>query len=134
MAGVDSPTAAYAAAAGERVFTQVSGNLVRWIGPDGSQALFTRALVLAQAKKPVLKAVPPPAGSAVLLEPLAATVDPQDSNAMMDAAAMILATLIELLGRLIGNDLAIRLVLERSPSLEPSHTRRPVRLGAERAS
>lgn len=133
LAGVEMPTAADAASAAERAFAGVSGSLVRWIGPDGSQALFMRALGLAQAQRPALKAIPPPARSALVLEPLAATVDPQDTHAVMDAAAMILTTLIELLGRLVGIDLAIRLVLERSPGLEASHTRRSVRPAVEGA-
>ena len=131
MAGLETPTAIDAARAGERVFSQVSDNLVRWIGPDGSQALFARALVLAQAQRSALNAIPAPARSGLFLESLAATVDPQDTNTVTDAAVMILATLIELLGRLIGNDLAIRLVLERAPGVNPSQPRRPVRPGAE---
>lgn len=133
LAGVEMPTAADAASAAERAFDSVSVSLVRWVGPDGSQALFIRALGLAQAQRPALKAIPPPVRSALALQPLAATVDPRDTHAVMDAAAMILATLIELLGRLIGNDLAITLLQVRSPGLEASHTRNPGRPVAEGA-
>ena len=123
FAGVETATAADAASAGERVFAAVSVSLMQWIGPDGSQALVTRALGLAQAHRPALKAIPPPDQSALVLQQLAATVDPQDTNAVMDAAAMILTTLIELLGRLIGNDLAIRLIGHDSPDRGAAHPR-----------
>lgn len=133
LAGVEMPTAADAASAAERAFAALSVSLVRWVGPDGSQALFMRALGLAQAQRAALKAIPSPVRSALALQPLAATVDPRDTHAVMDAAAMILATLIELLGRLIGNDLAIRLLQVSPPGLEASHTRSPVRPVAEGA-
>lgn len=132
MAGVEVPTAADAASAAERAFARVSVSMVRWIGPDGSQALFMRALGLAQAQRPALKSIPPPARSVLVLEPLADTVDPQDTNAVMDAAAMILTTLIELLGRLIGNDLAIRLVGHDSPGQGAGRSRHQA--GMERDS
>lgn len=128
LAKVEMPTAAHAASAAERAFAEISVSLVRWIGPDGSQALFMRALGLAQVQRPALKAIPPPARSALVLGPLAATVDPQDTNAVVDAAAMILTILIELLGRLVGNDLAIRLIGHGLPGQGAGPSRRPAGL------
>src|SRR5688572_21924535 len=61
LARVEAPTAVSAAAAAEVVIHRISDNLVRWVGPDGSQALFARALSLAQAQDPSLTVVPPPA-------------------------------------------------------------------------
>ena len=113
IAAADAASAEHALEAAERAFQRVSTNLVRWLGPDGTHALFARALVLAQRESPALGTVPPPIRSALLLDTVAANVGPHDTDAVREATAMILAALIELLGRLIGNDLALRLVAEQ---------------------
>ena len=125
IAATGGSSAAHAAAAAERAFERVSINLARWVGPDGTHALFARALVLAQRQSPILRAVTPPTRSALLFDALAASVGPQDTKAVTDATAMILTTLIELLGRLIGNDLAIRLVAESSSGQDEGQAMRP---------
>lgn len=112
LAGRDISTPAAAAAAAEIVFQRLADNLVRWVGADGSQALFTRARSLAQAENASLRDVPPPARSALFLDGLAAGTEPHDAGAIIDAAVTILGKLIELLGRLVGDDLAMRLLTD----------------------
>ena len=113
LAGVKTPIAT--AAAAERAVQRLANNLVRWVGPEGSQALFTRALVLAQAQNRALKVVPPPARSALFLDALASSAEPHDADLVTDGVMLILTTLVELLTRLIGDDLAAKLVAETSP-------------------
>jgi hypothetical protein len=109
------PSAAAAAEAAERTLQRLADSLGRWLGPDGSQALLTRALSLAQTRNDALKAVPPPARSALFLDALAARAEPHDAQSVADGAMTILVTLIDLLTRLIGHDLAVRLVAESTP-------------------
>ena len=110
LARVEAPTAASAAAAAEAAIHRISDNLVRWVGADGSQALFARALSLAQAQDQSLTVVPPPARSALLLDGLAASAEPHDADSVVAGVVLILSNLIELLNRLVGNDLTLRLV------------------------
>ena len=124
IAAADASSPTQAAAAAERAFQKVSANLARWMGPDGTHALFARALVLAQRECHLLRAVPPPTRSALLLDAVAATAAPHDTNAVTNATAIILTMLIELLGRLIGHDLAVTLVAEDWPRGDAAGTRR----------
>ena len=107
-------TAVVVAQGAERAFQRLSDNLVRWFGAEGTHALFTRALTLAQAENPALRSVPPPARSALFLDAFAKAHE-GDARAVTEGVVLILTTLIELLSRLIGNDLAIRLVRETAP-------------------
>jgi len=88
----------------------VSANLSRWFGIDGTNALFARALVRAQADHPALANVTYAHQSAVCLERLAESARIHGANAAADGVAATLTALIELLGRLIGQDIALRLV------------------------
>jgi hypothetical protein len=124
LARVDKPTPVTVAAAAELAFQRLSENLVRWVGPEGSQALFTRALALAQAQNRMLRVVPPPARSALFLDALANGAEPHEADAVLEGVVMILTTLIELLTRLIGDDLAMRLIAETAPG-ELADGRRP---------
>ena len=125
LAGVEKPTPVSVAAAAEVVFQRLSDNLVRWLGSEGSHALFTRALALAQAENRALRVVPPPARSALFLDALAANSEPHDAEAVRDGVVMIMTTLIELLTRLIGEDLTVKLVAETAPSQVADGTRPP---------
>jgi hypothetical protein len=116
----DTPDAV--AAATERVCRAVSTNLSRWFGIDGTNALFARALVRAQADYPALANVRYSHQSAVCLERLAESVRIHGADATADGVAAILIALIELLGRLIGPDIAIRIV-EQSVPTDADHAR-----------
>lgn len=117
----DAPDAV--AAATDRVFGRVSANLSRWFGIDGTNALFTRALVRAQAGHPALANVRYSGQSAVCLERLAESARSHGADAAADGVAAILTALIELLGRLIGQDIAMRLVEQSVPIDAPDIAR-----------
>ena len=131
LRGLDAPTPINVAAAAERAFHRVSESLAHWVGSDGTQALFARALALAQARDPSLKAVQPPARSALFLDTLAANAEPADGAAVLNGVTLIMTTLIELLTRLVGDDLAVRLVAEAATGQNPDGVRPP---DAERSS
>ena len=131
LAATDTPTPVNVAAAAERAFHRLANGLAIWIGPEGSQALFTRALALAQAQDRALKAVPPPARSALFLDALAANAEPHDGASVLDGVVLIMTTLIELLTRLVGEDLAVRLVADAASGHASDGVRPP---DAERSS
>ena len=131
LEGVDAPTPINVAAAAERAFHRVSNRLTHWVGPDGTQALFARALALAQARDHSLKAVQPPARSALFLDTLAENAEPGDGAAVLNGVSLIMTTLIELLTRLVGEDLAVRLVAEAATGQSPDGVKWP---DAERRS
>jgi hypothetical protein len=101
----------------------VSANLSRWFGTDGTDALFARALVRAQADHPALANVRYARQSAGCLEGLADSAHIHGTEAAADGVAAILTALIELLGRLIGQDIAMRLVEQSVPAGAPDDAR-----------
>jgi hypothetical protein len=111
------------AAATEQVCGRVSASLSRWFGIDGTNALFARALVQAQADHPALANVRYSRQSAVCLERLAENARIHGADAAADGVAAILTALIELLGRLIGQDIAMRLVEQSVPAEAPDDAR-----------
>ena len=117
----DAPDAV--AAATERVCGRVSANLSRWFGIDGTNALFARALVRAQADHPALANVRYSRQSAVCLERLAENARIHGADAAADGVAAMLTALIEQLGRLIGPDIAVRLVEQSVTADAPDDAR-----------
>ncbi|MEJ7810614.1 MAG: hypothetical protein WKG32_09430 [Gemmatimonadaceae bacterium] len=94
-----------ATASAERVVRRLSDELARWFGPYGARALLTRALDHARAEHPAL------AGVRVGQRPVPALDGLADSAHGGAAAAVeVLAALVALLERLIGDELATNLV------------------------
>jgi hypothetical protein len=103
-------TAARAAvSACEHLYRELS----RWVGSDGCHALFTRALAQARTEYPALGQIQLHARSEPYIDGVAETIMAQGDGATAEALESILARLIELLGRLIGDDMAMKLI-ERS--------------------
>jgi hypothetical protein len=104
----------------DRVCRRASDELSRWIGNDGCRALFARALATAQAEggHPVLDTVRTSARSVYCLDGLSDAAARHGAAAATEGAAAVLAALIELLGRLIGDDMALSL-LEQSAYARP---------------
>jgi hypothetical protein len=112
------PPRSDAADAPDRVCAGVSDELSRWIGRDGCRALFARALATAQADggHPVLDLVRVSTGSVSCLDGLAEGAARCGSDAATAGATAILSALIELLGHLIGEDMALSLLAQTAPS------------------
>ena len=103
-------TAARAAAAAcDDLYRELS----RWVGPDGCHALFTRALAQARTEYPLLGQIQLRARSEPYIDGVAATIMANGDRATAEALESMLVRLVELLGRLIGDDMATKLI-ERS--------------------
>jgi hypothetical protein len=106
------PPQSTAAEAPDRVCASVSHELSRWIGREGCRALFARALATAQAAglHPALDLVRVSTGSVSCLDGLAEAAARSGSDATTAGVTAVLSELIELLGRLIGEDMALSLL------------------------
>jgi hypothetical protein len=115
-----APVGADTTGAADRVCRRVSDELSRWMGSEGCRALFARALASAQAAggHPVLEMVRISSGSVYCLDGLTEAAARHGPAAASAGAAAVLAALIELLGRLIGDDMALS-VLEQSAQTRP---------------
>ncbi|MGZ8377237.1 MAG: hypothetical protein ACXW0Z_08335 [Gemmatirosa sp.] len=96
-------------AAAERALHRLAGELTGWFGPFGTHALITRALAHARAEHPSLGGVTLGTPSALNVEGLAHSARGHGA-AGAAGAVELLAWIIELLGRLIGDELAAVLV------------------------
>ena len=88
-------------------------DLSRWVGRDGCHALFARALAQAQVEYATLDQIKLRPQSEPYVEGVAETITSHGDAATAEAVESILVHLVELLGRLIGNDMATNLI-ERS--------------------
>jgi hypothetical protein len=111
-------TARATAAACDNLYRALS----RWVGPDGCHALFARALADTRIEYPALTQVQLRARSEPYIDSVAETIIAHGDAATAEALESLLVRLVELLGRLIGDDMAMKLI-ERS--LVASETGRP---------
>jgi hypothetical protein len=103
-------TAARAAAAAcDNLYRELS----RWVGSDGCHALFTRALAETRIEYPALAQIQLRARSEPYIDGIAETIMAHGDPATAEALESMLVRLVELLGRLIGDDMAMKLI-ERS--------------------
>ena len=103
------PDARAAASACDNVYKELS----RWVGSDGCHALFTRALAQAQTENPALGQIQLRARSEPYIDGLAEAIMAYGDDATAEALESMLVRLVELLGRLIGDDMGMKLI-ERS--------------------
>jgi hypothetical protein len=94
------------AAAAERMCTQLRTGLGRWVGTMGYRALFDRALMLAQAEHPALRSLACGADEPVTT----ADVRAEGTDEVAAGVVALVAALTEVLGRIIGEEMAVRLV------------------------
>jgi hypothetical protein len=102
--GADTAARA-AASACDHLYRELS----RWVGVDGCHALFTRALSQARAEHPALTSIQLHARSEPYIDGLAATIMVYGDAGTSEALESMLVRLLELLGRLIGDDMAMKL-------------------------
>jgi hypothetical protein len=103
--GGDSAARA-AASACDHLYRELS----QWVGPDGCHALFTRALAQARTEYPALEKIQLRARSDPYVDGVAETIMAHGDAATAEALESMLIRLIELLGRLIGDDMAMKLI------------------------
>ena len=103
----DTNTLKEVAAAAARTCTQLQAGLARWVGTEGYCALIDRALLLARAEHPALGSLSCHGGD----EPVITAAVRAHTAAEVTAGVMVLvATLIDLLSRIVGEEMAVELV------------------------
>ena len=114
---------AAAPAAAERLCTRTFAGLSRWFGPYGSNALIARALARAQSWHPALD------GVTLKSQPSSFSLAGLAEGARRDGAALVgegvvalLATLCDMMARLIGEDLAFSLLEQSATAPAESDT------------
>ena len=103
----DSNTPEDVAVAATRMCTELRVGLTRWVGAMGYRALLDRALLLARAEHPALGSLSCHGGD----EPVTtAAVRAHSAAEVATGMVALVAALVELLGRILGEDMAVRLV------------------------
>jgi hypothetical protein len=115
----DTPARA-AAEASDRLYRELS----RWVGLDGCYALFARALSQAQTDYPALGQILVSARSQPHIDGVAETIVACGDPATAEGIEFMLERLVELLGRLIGDDMAKKLIERSLAAPEPGSSER----------
>ena len=95
-----------AAAASDHLYRELS----RWLGRDGCHALFARALAEARTDYPALEEIQLRPKSEPYVEGVAENIMAHGDAATAEALESMLVRLVELLGRLIGDGMAMKLI------------------------
>lgn len=106
-AGGDSRQAADVADAVEYVRKALRMGLGRWIGAEGYRALLERGRKQVREEHPALDGL---AGLSEVEPVSAAAVEAQGAEAVAAGMVALLSTMTGLLGRIIGEEMAVRLV------------------------
>ena len=99
-----------AAAALERACSRVSDRLRDSMGEEGHDALMARALAHTQASHPVLKAIHRRSANGIALDGIVASVESNGVTVVTGSIEALLAAVLDILGRLIGEDMAVRII------------------------
>jgi len=103
----DSTTPDDVAVAATRMCTELRVGLTRWVGAMGYRALIDRALLLGRAEHSALGSLSCHGGD----EPVTtAGVRAHSAAEVATGMVALVAALVELLGRIIGEEMAVRLV------------------------
>jgi hypothetical protein len=105
--GLAAGTPEEMAAAAEQGCARLRAVLTRWIGSDGYRALVDRALEQARAGHPAIAGLQCQAGD---VQGVAAAVGVHGAAEVKQGVLALVARLIDLLSRLIGEEMAVRLV------------------------
>lgn len=93
----------------------LAAGLSKWIGTDGCHALFTRAKAEAEATHPALGALTLRPRAAPYVEGVDGALETYGDAATLDGIESMLLGIVELLGRLIGPDMAKNLIDQGLP-------------------
>jgi hypothetical protein len=105
--GLEASAPKEMAAAAEQGCARLRAGLTRWIGSDGYRALVDRALQQARLGHPALAGLQCEAGD---VQGVAAVVGVYGAAEVRESILALVALLIDLLSRVIGEEMAIRLV------------------------
>ena len=102
-------SASGAVEAAATAFDGLAAELCRWLGAGGCHALLARALVHAKADHPALAGLAIVGGSNPRLDQVAEGVQAHGARRVGAGLEAALVALLELVGRLIGDDLSVKL-------------------------
>ena len=103
----DSTTPEDVAVAATRMCTELRAGLTRWVGAMAYRALIDQALLLARAEHPALGSLSCHGGD----EPVTtAAVRAHSADEVRDGMVALVAALVELLSRIVGEEMAVELV------------------------
>lgn len=108
--GSHSTTGDGASAAAVGACGYLYNELSRWIGSEGCHALFTRALADARKESQPLQSIQLSAGAVPYVQGVETTIDAHGDAETAAGIETLLIRLVELLGRLIGDDMAMKLI------------------------
>lgn len=118
------PTTPDDPAGAQRAVRRLADELAVWFGPHGARALLTRALVSAQVTHPALAAVRVGLAPGPDLDGLADSTRAHGAAAVAAATGDVLVALVDLLGRVIGDELAATLAEQSmGPLVRPAAAR-----------
>lgn len=89
---------------------QVYRDLARWLGPESARSLLARGVAAARLNHAAMEGFRPGENTDRVFEDAPAIIAAHGSAAVGAALDAVLVAMLELLGRLVGNDLAARLV------------------------
>jgi hypothetical protein len=101
----------------EMVGRQLASTLSRWFGPYGYHALLTRALADARVTHPELGSLRIETPADPTLVGLAEVAEAHGVDATIAGVTTVYAAIVELMGRLIGEDLAMNLMEQAVPGV-----------------
>ena len=107
--------AAHVAAALQRACVRLSDDLRNTLGADGSRALFARALARTASNHSALTHIRRLDAPGIRLEEVAASIEAYGVAPVTAAIEALLATLVDILVRLIGEDRVTRLIDPDAP-------------------
>lgn len=108
----------------QRLCVQLRVGLSRWVGFEGYRALLDRALEQVRSEHPVLSHLSCDGSDE---EEIAAAVRAQGAAEVAAGIMALVATLIDLLGRIIGEEIAVGLVKQAVAASPPT----PSAIGTE---
>ena len=106
----------------QRTVVRVSTALCDSLGDDGCNALLTRALARTEPKHAALKHMHRSNNGRVHLDGVVTSVAAHGAAEVTEAIEALLAELVDILGRLIGEDMAVRLIDQNGDASRPRTT------------
>lgn len=94
----------------QRACTRVCDNLRESLGEDGATALLARSLARTAGAHPALKTIQHENGRGITLDGVVASVEQHGIDSSTAAIEALFVALVDVLGRLIGEDMAGRLL------------------------
>jgi hypothetical protein len=110
---LDNAEAIQVMRAGENVLQRLYTQLTLWFGTEGCNALFARAINRTQIAHPVLDQVLRRPPRAQFFEDDCDSLSPEHAALLSAGVVALIATLIMLLKRLVGDDIAIRIIAQK---------------------